>query len=118
MPRVGSFFYRSTIGLLVLAAAASCSSGPKRKNLTMSELIAARAADDAQRAADSESVIDRLLAHTKAEQDAAGANPTTRPTVDILVISGGGDWGAFGAGVLKGWGRAPGPASRPTFDVV
>jgi predicted acylesterase/phospholipase RssA len=44
--------------------------------------------------------------------------PSTRPTVDLLVISGGGDWGAFGAGVLKGWGRVRGDGARPQFDVV
>ncbi|MGH8621568.1 MAG: patatin-like phospholipase family protein, partial [Burkholderiales bacterium] len=38
--------------------------------------------------------------------------------IDVLVISGGGDWGAFGAGVLKGWGRVTGELARPQFDVV
>ncbi|MGH6998917.1 MAG: patatin-like phospholipase family protein, partial [Phenylobacterium sp.] len=32
--------------------------------------------------------------------------------------SGGGDLGAFGAGVLKGWGRVSGDMARPKFDVV
>jgi hypothetical protein len=41
------------------------------------------------------------------------------PVIDILVVSGGGDWGAFGAGFLKGWGRVPpGPMARPQFDIV
>jgi hypothetical protein len=30
----------------------------------------------------------------------------------------GGDWSAFGAGVLKGWSRVHGPLARPEFDVV
>jgi hypothetical protein len=30
----------------------------------------------------------------------------------------GGDWGAFGAGVLKGWSRVHGPLAMPEFDVV
>ena len=34
------------------------------------------------------------------------------------MISGGGDWGAFGAGVLKGWGNVTGDLARPQFDVV
>lgn len=48
------------------------------------------------------------------------ANPTSEPaTLDILFLTGGGDRGAFGAGVLKGWGRVPsGPLARPKFDVV
>jgi predicted acylesterase/phospholipase RssA len=38
--------------------------------------------------------------------------------MDLLIISGGGDWGAFGAGVLKGWGRVKGGMARPQFDGV
>jgi predicted acylesterase/phospholipase RssA len=38
---------------------------------------------------------------------------------DILVISGGGAKGAFGAGFLQGWGTVPpGPYARPEFDMV
>lgn len=62
-----------------------------------------------------------LLEHIKAEQDAhAAGRRAVPPVVDILVISGGGDWGAFGAGVLKGWGVIPqeDPMARPQFDVV
>jgi predicted acylesterase/phospholipase RssA len=42
-----------------------------------------------------------------------------KDAVDVLVISGGGDWGAFGTGLLLGWGdvKAPG-IPRPQFDVV
>lgn len=120
MSRVTPFLHPLTPVLLLLVIATGCSGGPKRAERSMTQLLAARAADDVQRQAERQSMIDRLLTHAKAEQDAAAAsgNPTTRPTIDILVISGGGDWGAFGAGVLKGWGRAPGPTSRPTFDVV
>jgi len=38
---------------------------------------------------------------------------------DILIISGGGAKGAFGAGFLEGWGEIEsGPYARPEFDVV
>jgi len=38
---------------------------------------------------------------------------------DVLVISGGGEKGAFGAGFLEGWGTVTsGPMVRPEFDVV
>jgi len=41
------------------------------------------------------------------------------PTFDVLVLSGGGDYGAFGAGVLYGWGGVCDPQlQRPQFDVV
>lgn len=48
----------------------------------------------------------------------AGAHGV-EPTFDVLILSGGGDYGAFGAGVLKGWGNVTDPAfRRPQFDVV
>ena len=42
------------------------------------------------------------------------------PVIDILIISGGGDWGAFGAGFLKGWQKVPAqhPLAKPEFDAV
>jgi hypothetical protein len=38
---------------------------------------------------------------------------------DVLVLSGGGDFGAFGAGFLLGWGQVEDPSMRrPKFDFV
>jgi hypothetical protein len=48
----------------------------------------------------------------------APAEAKAGKTIDVLVVSGGGDWGAFGAGVLKGGGRVKGELARPQFDVV
>jgi len=43
----------------------------------------------------------------------------TAETFDVLVLSGGGDFGAFGAGFLVGWGECEDPAfRRPSFDFV
>ncbi len=40
-------------------------------------------------------------------------------TLDVLVLSGGGDFGAFGAGFLQGWGQVADPKMRrPQFDGV
>jgi predicted acylesterase/phospholipase RssA len=40
-------------------------------------------------------------------------------TLDVLVLSGGGDFGAFGAGFLQGWGKCTdAPMRRPEFDAV
>lgn len=54
------------------------------------------------------------------EQEVAmqeGGGPSA--VFDVLMISGGGDYGAFAAGILEGWGEIDDPAwSRPTFDVV
>ena len=54
------------------------------------------------------------------ERDYERHQATGEPFVrDILVLSGGGAKGAFGAGFLKGWGSVdPGPMARPEFDVV
>jgi predicted acylesterase/phospholipase RssA len=44
----------------------------------------------------------------------------TREHVDILVLSGGGAWGAYGAGFLNGWSARDASlgGARPQFDVV
>jgi len=40
-------------------------------------------------------------------------------SLDMLVLSGGGDFGAFGAGFLEGWGQVSDPTMRrPQFDAV
>ena len=40
-------------------------------------------------------------------------------TVDFLILSGGGDMGAFASGFLRGWSKAPpGPLARPVFEGV
>ncbi|HEV2561457.1 MAG TPA: patatin-like phospholipase family protein [Rhizomicrobium sp.] len=47
-------------------------------------------------------------------------NAKTRERVSILVLSGGGAWGAYGAGFLNGWSARPASlgGTRPVFDVV
>src|SRR3954466_3288946 len=114
------------IAILVLGVSLSVPGcGPeKRPAQSMDQLLAARRADDQARAAEGRELQRGLMARIRSKYDAvatattarATAGPTTapmtgattRPTVDLLVISGGGDWGAFGAGVLKGWGRVRG----------
>lgn len=83
------------------------------------DLVAARAAYEADAEALRREVAVRALARVKARHEAFLAGRAAEPPViDILVLSGGGDWGAFGAGVLKGWGRIRGGLARPEFDVV
>jgi predicted acylesterase/phospholipase RssA len=52
----------------------------------------------------------------------AGSGTERRRTSDqppsLLILSGGGQWGAYGAGLLKGWSSQSAPNTRPTFDVV
>ncbi len=42
------------------------------------------------------------------------------PAIDILSLSGGGDWGAYGAGFLRAWSEIPkdDPRAMPEFDMV
>ena len=52
-----------------------------------------------------------------------GPPDASRHRVAILVLSGGGAWGAYGAGFLNGWTQRPANTTdhwpaRPTFDVV
>ena len=48
---------------------------------------------------------------------ASTGEPTTEPSV--LILSGGGAWGAYGAGLLQGWSQQTDlNNTRPTFDVV
>jgi hypothetical protein len=51
---------------------------------------------------------------------AAGSDVPVRSQVNILLLSGGGAWGAYGAGFLNGWSaRYPQLGEpRPSFDVV
>jgi predicted acylesterase/phospholipase RssA len=86
----------------------------------MDDLMAARRADDLRRAAELRGLQEKFMARVEFKVNAAakGSGGTRQPTIDVLVISGGGDWGAFGAGVLKGWGRVTGELARPQFDVV
>jgi hypothetical protein len=93
----------------VLIAGCAATERPARNT---DELVAYRRGEDVARANDLRALSDRFLARIDAKARAG------RPTIDVLIISGGGDWGAFGAGVLKGWARAKGEHARPQFDIV
>jgi hypothetical protein len=110
-------FRISSIGILCLSLLIGC--GSTRPAKTESELLQARDARQAQFHQLTGDLMQRLVARVKGEYDDYSAGKTSQPpVVDLLIISGGGDWGAFGAGFLKGWGRVTGPMARPTFDGV
>jgi len=102
---------RLTAAVLLAAALCGCAA-PARQERTQAQLFAERQALDAARADAVQVLIATLLARAEAKARSA------QPTMDFLIVSGGGDWGAFGAGVLKGWGRVTGDMARPQFDVV
>jgi len=100
---------------MVIAAAAivGCTTPPQRPQRTIDDLVAYRRGEDVARANELSALTERFL-----KRIADKAQGGRQPTIDMLVISGGGDWGAFGAGVLKGWGRVKGDVARPEFDIV
>lgn len=107
------------IGSLLLVGTLGC--GPRFHLRSDAELARHRAqfiADVAERRiALSRRSVERMVleqdAHQAKDADAA------EPTFDVLILSGGGDAGAFGAGVLKGWGAVTdGEFRRPQFDIV
>ena len=87
---------RALIAIVLAAAVLSgCASRPERQARKMDEMLAARRASDAVRADQGRELIQALMARAESKTAAAKATPTgLPPTIDILVISGGGDWGA------------------------
>lgn len=111
----------TTVAACVLLAAAGVGSAgcaTSRAALSEPEL---RVRADARRATIEKYrgiVAERLVRRMIREADVAHARGE-RAVVDILILSGGGDQGAFGAGFLQGWGAVKGEGPRrPEFDVV
>src|SRR6516162_9129801 len=105
-------------GALLLNGCGPAMTRPPRER---ADLEKARTAEDEQVGAENRKILGRLLERTKAEYDRyAAGEQKTPPIIDILIISGGGDWGAFGAGFLKGWKKIPAqqPLAMPEFDAV
>ncbi len=92
----------------------------KRPQVAAPDLLKRRTTADEQSEVARE-LLGRLVKRIKAKYDHYAADGRKEPpAVDILVISGGGDWGAFGAGFLKGWQKVPvsHPLAKPEFDAV
>lgn len=90
--------------------------GPTRPMMTEAQLEARAAADEAETAATLHAAITKVMARVERR---AEASPGEVPTLNVLAMSGGGDYGAFGAGYLVGWGAISDPQwRRPDFDVV
>jgi hypothetical protein len=68
---------------ILFAVLTGCAAVEEREARSLEDLVAARQADDRERSAMQRALMDRFLARA-----------ATRPTLDFLVISGGGDWGA------------------------
>jgi Patatin-like phospholipase len=113
----------TAIAVPLVAAAfvlGGCGPAMKRSEVERQDLLKLRSESDKRATATGEKIIVRLLQRTKAEYDRRAAAGQPPPVVDILIVSGGGDWGAFGAGFLKGWLKVPAqhPLAKPEFDAV
>lgn len=115
---------RTALGLILLAVALGCTSSKSRftpfdrfrGERTTEELKASVGWIDpeAQEAGRSTIRTEDLLAYAERSR-AAAKPPQPFPRKSVLVISGGGSYGAYPAGVLVGWTAS---GTRPEFDVV
>jgi len=112
-----ALFCRRFLRIAVLLAAAGillagCGPALKRPEVTQQNLLKLRRTTDEQAVAASDKLLGRLLQRTKAEYDRRLASGQKgAPVIVVLIISGGGDWGAFGAGISQG--LAKGVRSAP-----
>jgi predicted patatin/cPLA2 family phospholipase len=94
---------------------------PEREPVVQQDLLKLRREEAERNTTGRRRVLVRLLERAKAEYDryTTGVQKEA-PVLDFLIVSGGGDWGAFGAGFLKGWHTVPAqhPLAKPEFDIV
>ena len=93
----------------------------RREQISQHDLLRLRSPSDEWHTTGGRRLFSQLLERTKAEYDLYNAGGQKQPpVVDILIISGGGDRGAFGVGFLKGWQNVPAehPLAKPEFDAV
>lgn len=106
------------LAVVVVAAIGAGCSPVAREPMTAEKLEAHREEQLADIRRYMFSARDRIV-ERMAEEARQEVRTGRRATFDVLIISGGGDYGAFGAGVLQGWGRvAAEQACRPEFDLV
>ncbi|MBS0190930.1 MAG: patatin-like phospholipase family protein [Phycisphaerales bacterium] len=114
---------RSVLALILCVLCVGSGCATSRPKLSEHQLADLRMETIQQIKTDQVIAAAKFVRRMKAEQDAyaaaveKGEHPP-EPVFNVLVISGGGDWGAFGAGVLRGWANVQGERARPQFDVV
>jgi predicted acylesterase/phospholipase RssA len=106
------------IGLVAGAGLSGCAE--RRAIRSDEEMVAARAAYLRERVERGDAGTLRLLNRLKRKQEAYLSGMSLAPPVfDVLILSGGGDYGAFGSGFLEGWATLTDPGHRmPEFDLI
>ena len=109
-------FVLSGIVLIFLSA---CQTPPQR-TITEQELVDGRQQFMNSYQSDIDTISTRTAARMAHEYKNAQLSKNNEPqSYDILVLSGGGAFGAFGAGFLKGWGEVnDANYKRPHFDSI
>ncbi len=103
--------------MLVLASLTLSACAVNRRILTKHDLACRRAEYVDRTEVERGQAIQKIVRRMKRKCDQA-ASTGQLPTLDILIISGGGDKGAFAAGFIAGWSAVFGPLARPQFDIV
>jgi hypothetical protein len=116
MPRGSMRFVAGVVLLAWIALIQGCA--VNRRILTRDELECRRAESLEEAATDRTAAIDKIVKRMRLKQEAYTAQGGPEPVFDVLIISGGGDKGAFAAGFLAGWNTVEGALARPKFDVV
>ena len=101
------------VALIATLLAAACAR--HREEMSPEALLQKRDVELQERTDRMSDAIGKLVQHL---DDQLKADPKSRPTLDVLVLSGGGDWGSFGTGYLIGWKSLSGADAMPNFDVV
>ena len=112
--------FPTILSLIVLLSPIAPGCAVNRHVLTRRELECRRAAYLDQAAHDRRDAIQKIVRRMVREHEeyAQSGKSGPEPVFDVLIISGGGDKGAFAAGFLAGWVTVEGPLARPMFDVV
>lgn len=105
---------------VVCVAVAGAGCAVNRPTLTTEELERRREEYMSNRVGFNTRFGQRILHRWRYEYDQYVQGKTSGPPVwDVLIISGGGDYGAFGAGFLQGWSTCGDEDHRrPDFDMV
>ncbi len=105
--------------LLMLMMLAGCQTPPQR-SMTQEELINSQQDFLKAYQADLDNMNVKSASRLVSELQLPNSSPDSQQqTYDILVLSGGGAFGAFGAGFLKGWGQIEDVnIKRPEFDSI
>lgn len=117
---------RILLALLSLALLRACATDRpiaftcERMGSFRSEIPVTPPSETSPRAAGSfDEVMKAAFAASARRATASSAGAAGVSTTDVLILSGGGKWGAYGAGLLQAWSAQAAPADRrPEFAVV